>query len=256
MTADCGGDTTCLLGFCTRVCRADGELIPAACDDVSEASPWGVDFGCAADFDYCLPAATGEEDAVCSSDDDCALPDAVCAGMFPAGDGGAFGVCLPSGVGKGAGAACAAAVECASKLCLATAQAPGGEGTCSRYCKADLDCPAGTLCAMAPLEEEGEALGFAALCQPLAGSLKPCESTADCKIGKETCTALVGPDGGATAPRCLASANPEGLWLGAACKEASDCFDPYCMFETWSANVEAYCTRTCQSDADCSPDTV
>jgi len=252
-TADCGGDTTCLLGFCSRVCRMDGEAIPGACSDVSEFSTWGQDFACPADFDFCLPAAVAGQAATCAGNADCPI-EALCAGLFPAGDGKASGVCLPAS-GKAAGEGCATANECASRLCLHPGQNPATDGTCSLFCGTDAECPQGTLCAMVPLTLEDEVLGWAALCQPFGGSLAPCASTADCKFGKETCTAIIGPDGGPTMPRCLATANPEGLWLGATCKKASDCFEPYCIFETWSSNVDAYCTRTCASDADCSPET-
>jgi hypothetical protein len=255
---DCAETGMCLGGFCTSPCKVGSTPLPGACDAVNPGALIAGIFGCAADASVCLPGDVEGLTLACKTDADCiaaALDGFACALVFEDGDGGLEGRCLPAGARAAAGAPCPGGdgSGCASLVCLSPDLDPTQAGVCASYCDPGIACPAGTLCAMVPAEAGGLE-SYVAMCTPFEGALTPCDSTADCAIGQELCGAVIG-HGGTAQFVCLDSDNPQGLWLEGACDAASDCFEQYCIFETWAANVDAYCTRPCEDDGDCSPGT-
>ena len=255
--AQCGAGGSCLLGFCTFVCKDEGEPVDGLCDTVHPDSAWGNLFACPSDVDYCMPGAVEEALLICTTDGDClvqGLDDYVCAGALSGGALEAEGRCVPALDRLPAGAACQDDGNCATLLCLHPGMDPAQDGSCGSWCQGDFECPEGALCTMVPATLNSQD-SYALQCMPYEGSLKECTSTGDCKVGKEYCGAVISPNDYQPLYRCMESGNPQGLWLGGACEDASDCFGPYCLFETWSANIPAYCTQPCETDGDCSPGT-
>ena len=256
--SDCDTNGGCFLGFCTAYCKSAGTPIVGVCENSDPDSDWGAVFGCPEDMDLCMPGAVTDVPLKCSVDLDCAnieLAGFVCAGSFPAEDWDVDGRCIPFGDRKPVGAPCDSDdAECASLYCLYPPDSGEMDGTCASYCSADVACPPGMECAHSPVYDEDDIVGFAALCVPFDGSLKPCESTADCKVGKEHCGALLSP--GSEEPQflCMKSDNAQGAWPGDSCDSAEDCFGPYCIFEDWSDKLDSYCTQGCESNEDCPSD--
>ena len=248
--ADCNAGGVCLLGICTVACEAGGDPAESPCGEVSPASVWGEAFGCAPDVGLCLPGEIEGVDMLCLHDSDC-LDGFVCSGILSDIEPAASGVCLPEMGLAGAGASCAADADCATLLCLPDQLGANGSKRCGSYCLNNADCAAGTRCTPWPVQVGGEVADYLPLCAPLAGSLAPCQDNSQCKIGKEYCGALLSPAGEESEFVCLQSGNAQGLWAGSQCQNSGDCFEPYCVFETWSANVDAYCTHACQDVSQC-----
>jgi hypothetical protein len=116
------------------------------------------------------------------------------------------------------GAVCAKDDDCVSKVCL--------HGTCTRYCKAQTECPVGFDCGIA-VADDTEATCYArSYAQPEAGGYGT-----DCsKVSSDPTTGKV-CDPNATNP-CAA---------GFTCPPSRAC-DP-----------AAYCTAACNLDTDCPP---
>jgi hypothetical protein len=249
LVADCPNDSVCFLGMCTHKCMVEGEPDGSACEAVSPASPWGEVFGCAPDLELCMPGEVDGIDLLCKHDSDC-LAGSVCSGAFPLAGSEASGACLPDIGLESPGAECLSNGDCATFLCLENQLGSGG-GVCGNFCIDSTECAAGSLCVPNPVSEGGDVVANLPLCMPLAGSLATCTQNSHCKIGKEYCGAILSPSGGETTFACLESGNAQGLWPGNLCDTSADCFEPYCMFETWSANVDAYCTHPCQDASQC-----
>ncbi|MFH1533055.1 MAG: PPC domain-containing protein [Pseudomonadota bacterium] len=255
---DCAESGKCLGSFCTAQCKVGSTPIIGACDAVNPGATVAEVFGCPMDADVCLPGNVDGLFLACATDADCiaaALDGFVCGLVFEDGEGGLEGRCIPASGRAPAGAPCPGGdgSGCATLICLSPDLDSSQEGVCASYCDPGIACSAGTLCAMVPASA-GVLESYVAMCTPFEGSLAPCQATADCAIGQELCGAVIGHSG---APKfvCLQSDNPQGLWLEGSCAAASDCFEQYCIFETWAANVDAYCTRPCVDDGGCSPGT-
>jgi len=260
--ADCATDAGCLMGFCTAFCKTPGGVpMPGVCQNSFPESEWGTLFSCPKDMDVCMPGASEGKSTLCAADTDCAaqgLAGYVCGGAFVGEEEAVSGRCLPVGNRKPMGGACQKGdgTVCASLFCLHPGMDQGEAGICSGYCTAETACPAGSACAMYPVyETKDELLGYAALCVPIKGSLKACDTTADCKVGKEFCGVVIPPGGADVQFLCMEATNPQGGWLGDVCSDANQCFGPYCAFGSWANKVNAYCTNPCKTDADCSPQT-
>ena len=256
----CGTDGGCLLGFCTAICKAGGQVLEGACSNPFPESPWGSQFGCPADMDVCMPGAVEGKDLLCLVDSDCAaagLAGFACAGALPHEEFEAAGRCVPVGDRKPAGGSCQNfdGTNCAALLCLHPGMDNDQPGMCTAYCDEFTACPSGAACSIYPIADSEEAALYGSFCVPIKGSMKACESVLDCPMGEEYCGAVLGPDGSEEVFMCMDTSNALGAWLGEPCETAKDCFGPYCAFEYWSDKLDAYCAQSCKSDGDCSPDT-
>jgi hypothetical protein len=255
--ADCPADDFCLLGMCTRDCVEDGEPVENACADVAADSMWGTAFACAADLGLCLPGPEEGLNLLCKTTADCdseMLAGTVCSGLLPPSDAGVFGLCLPASNLLPPGEPCQQDNDCSTLLCLHYNLDPSNPRICSSHCSLDDDCPPTTLCSLYPMTDEQGGQTFTPLCIPLTGGLDTCDTNGDCQIGKEYCGAVFSSDGESSSLRCLDSANPQGVWTGGLCSTSADCLEPYCVFETWSANIDAYCSHPCIHDSQCPMD--
>ena len=257
---DCDTNAGCLLGFCTALCRIDGQEIPDACASPSTESGWGTAFACPSDQDVCIPGDVAGVQVTCTLDGDCAaqgLAATVCAGAIPSSDDIA-GICLPILARKIAGKSCQGAganQQCASLFCLPLVGAGStGPGMCSSWCDATVQCPTNSLCTLwgvpDPMLPE-QLSGYAGLCVPSAGSGAPCASDLDCIVGKEYCGYIFPPGADGPARVCLDSDNPFGGAVGDDCDDASDCFGPLCLFQQWPDKVDPYCSTPCTLDNEC-----
>ena len=256
--SDCKSNGGCFLGFCTRYCKSAGVPTAGACANSQPDSLWGPVFGCPADMDICMPGAVTDVELYCDVDLDCAdkgLAGFVCGGAFLEDEWQIAGRCIPFGERKPVGAPCDSDdAECASLYCLYPADTGEMIGTCSSYCSESVACPPEMKCAYSPVYDDDDILGYAALCVPFEGSLKSCESTADCKVGKEYCGAMLVPGSEEAVFVCLESDNAQGAWPGESCDQADDCFGPFCIFGDWSDKLSSYCTQGCNIDEDCPAD--
>ncbi|MBM4354409.1 MAG: hypothetical protein FJ109_11540 [Deltaproteobacteria bacterium] len=257
---DCATDAGCMLGFCTAFCKVGGQVVPGACANSYPESDWGKTFACPLDLDVCMPGGVKGAKLVCIADSDCVaagLSGFACAGAFPGADVlDVTGVCVPIGQRKPLGTVCKGDGSiCASLICLPPEYNPSGNGVCTAWCDEDTSCPQGTVCAMHPVTDGGEEVaGYAPFCVPKKGSLTPCETSNDCKPGKEHCGVVFGPGDHLPVFICLESKYPAGAWLGDGCSPSLGCFGQWCLFEPWAGKVAAYCTQPCTEDSQCGGD--
>ena len=161
---DCDTNGGCVLGFCTVICRADGEEIDGACDNSNPDSDWGLVFQCPADVDVCMPGDVAGVEITCQTDSFCleaGLAGFACAGALPFAGVELAGRCVPKGDRKPAGAACQGDGDsCISLLCVNENLDPDKKGRCSGYCEAGDNVPDDTVCSMLPIfDEDGAAEG-------------------------------------------------------------------------------------------------
>ena len=253
---DCDTNGGCVLGFCTVICRADGEEIDGACDNSNPDSDWGLVFQCPADVDVCMPGDVAGVEITCQTDSFCleaGLAGFACAGALPFAGVELAGRCVPKGDRKPAGAACQGDGDsCISLLCVNENLDPDKKGRCSGYCEAGDNVPDDTVCSMLPIfDEDGDVIGYAPLVTPIDGSAEPCDSLSDCEVGEEYCGAVIQPGSYESAHICVASDATDGGWLGDSCSANKPCFGDFCLFEMWANKVAAYCSQACETDEHC-----
>ena len=250
----CGGSCgTCGAG---ASCSKASTCVPSGwtCNPLWYGDKLGCDCGCGAiDSDCavadaplfgCPSAAKGCTSAgvcdvsFCAANGQCG--NQWCIGLYAKGDGSWAGTCgWPISGAKGPGVGCELDQECATQACV--------QQQCRVYCGADSDCAATELCVglATPAKGLGAVPGFAAVCDLVPGSHKPCASQAACAESSETCIALT--DAKTHAPR-LVCALVGTVAPGASCA-AAPCAPGLTCADTGKAFV---CTLPCPAgDADC-----
>ena len=242
----CGADAACSTTlqcipkawFCPTYYFADGQACDCGCGapDPDCADSKSLVFGCPASNTACEAGLC--KVAFCAKDSVCAA-NQWCTGVYAAGKGNYQGVCgTPDGSAKAPGQFCAVGTECASGVCLG--------GLCRSYCQADADCPGSQKCLGAPVKGETSSatIGFAGVCQVVAGSGAACTAQANCKAPGEICEAFI--DAVSVAPRYLCATGSSAG--GAACGAAACPAGQICV----SSAKGAFCGLTCPGGtADC-----
>lgn len=220
----CGG--TCGACGSGSTCSKASKCVPETwtCDALLYGDKLGCDCGCGAQDSDCLvtdapvfgcPASTKSctGKGVCDMTfcaNNAACGNKWCVGSYAKGDGTWGGTCdMPVSGASAPGTGCQIDAECASLACIAD--------KCRLYCSADGDCAATELCVGLPVAGQGLGAlgGFAAVCNLVPGSHKPCKAQADCQPSGETCIALT--DAKTLAPRLVCAQVGKASAIGASC---------------------------------------
>ncbi len=241
--SDCPLAEYCIAGVCTVEC--DGTPEETACIGAA-AGPRGINFGCADEMcsqtdsgciTTCLPLS--DEVAACNGPADCS--NGICAGIFSLQNTNAYtGACLNADpTSLILNGPCDKATDCATNLCIS--------GVCASPCLSTSECEGSQLCQYsAGISTGPNSLGtcFSSI-NAIFGSA--CNADGDCEVGY--CDAHVSPDG--IEQYCALTVGAQAL--GTACVNNTDCKYASCIFNNDIGFEPPYCSRFCNSDAECTP---
>ncbi len=260
--ADCvaNPEYTCFFGFCTERCSQDGTDLPGTCQNVSDASIFGDEWGCPADLVYCMPGLVQDKNIICSKDADCAGVQSgmICGAAVLVSSKIVDGICVPGAERAVVGEACSKNTDCMSLMCLGEDPENGEDGYCTSHCETNAQCLDGHLCTgigFITEDDTDETSAWGGYCLDIgidteAGEeLTYCTSQSKCPDGFH-CNAFIEPSSLVAQTWCIP--NGEGTaQVGEVCTVAADCMGGSCYWgEEIQEGTQGYCSWDCPGGLD------
>ena len=251
---------TCFFGFCTERCSQDGVDLPGTCQNVSDASIFGDEWGCPADLVYCMPGLVQDKSIICSKDADCVSIQSgmTCGAAVLISSKIVDGVCVPDADRASSGDTCSDNQDCKSLMCMGEDPENGVDGYCTSHCETNTQCASGHLCTgigFITEDETDETSAWGGYCLDIGidaetgDELIYCTSQAKCPDGFY-CNAFIEPSSLGAQTWCIPVGEGTAA-VGDACASAEDCTGGSCYWgEDIQTGTEGYCSWDCPGGPD------